>query len=63
MDDYAFATEDDFDALTDRLRNLAVDQLEQSVPNNISLTELLMEACAAIDELKFRLHCNEFGFV
>ena len=58
--DYAEATDEDFEALSDRIRNRAVDELEKVVPN-LQLFELLMEACGAIDELKFRLHCYEFG--
>ena len=50
MIDYAEATAEDFDALTLRLRNRVVDELEKMDPN-IPLVEVLLEACSAIDEL------------
>ena len=58
--DYSEATTEDFEALNNRLLNRAVDEMEKIDPN-IPLIELLQEACAAIDELSFRMHCNEFG--
>ena len=58
--DYSEATAEDFEALQRRLLDRAVDEMEKIDPN-IPLIELLQEACAAIDELSFRMHCNEFG--
>lgn len=60
MIDHTNATEEDYEALADRLRVLAYDVSRMPVPNQL-LMDNLMDAAMAIEELKFRLHCNEYG--
>jgi len=63
MIDHTTATEEDYDALADRLRILAFDAGWNTPSPNQTLIDNLMDAAMAIDELTFRLHCNEFGSV
>ena len=57
MIDHTKATEDDYEALAYRLRVLAYDA-GHMWPLNQDLIDNLMDAAMAIEELKFRLHCN-----
>ena len=58
MLDHTKATEDDYEALADRLRVLAYDA-GWMWPSNQNLIDNLMDAAMAIDELKFRLHGSD----
>jgi len=60
MMDHDNATEEDYAALADRLREIAADAGWMPVPNQV-LIDNLMDAAMAIEELKFRIHCNEYG--
>jgi hypothetical protein len=60
MIDHTNATEEEYDALANRLRVLAYDA-GWMWPSNQDLIDNLMDAAMAIEELKFRIHCNEYG--
>ena len=61
MIDHTNATEEDYDALADRLRILAFDAGWNTPSPNQTLIDNLMDAAMAIEELKFRLHSDEYG--
>ena len=60
MLDHTKATEDDYEALANRLRVLAYDA-GWMWPSNQNLIDNLMDAAMAIDELKFRLQSKKVG--